>query len=314
MASYTRIKQSDLVEILSAYSLGEPLSIHELKGGQANSSFRFATRQGDFVLSVCDEKPLPEVIRLVAVLDLLKTHDFPTTRVVKTRNGEPALDWHGKPVMIKSYIAGDVPREINGAMMRQVGRQLARLHRIPAPAGIPRRFAYGLDSFREVIDAHRHSGYGRWLAAKSRSLEEALACDLPRCMIHGDLFYDNTLFDDGQLVAVLDFEEVCVYFRIFDIGMCLVGFWAREGKVSLELAGSLLSGYQSEMPLTAEERARLRDFAVFGATATSFWRFRQYNMVIPGSPLARSHLPMDRLADELTAFPREAFRDAVFNN
>jgi len=312
MATYTRIESADMDGILSQYDLGTLFSVEALKGGQANSSFKVKTSRGAFVLSICDEKTMAKVFSLTRVLDLLEEHDFLTTRVVKTLNGLSVIDLYGKPVFIKTYIQGQVPKKTDAGMIFQVGQQLSRLHRIKAPFEMPNQFAYGLQRFAEVIDSKTDSAYRKWLAAKRDYLRSVITDDLPRSMIHGDLFYDNTLFEGNRLVAILDFEEVCVYYRAFDIGMCFIGFCAQDNKVSLEKFKAIVAGYQSETLLTTEEKQQLQALAVLGATATSFWRFRQYNIIYLGSPLAQTYLQMNQLADQMEAYSKKTFEAAVF--
>jgi homoserine kinase type II len=313
MATYTPIDDVRLEKILCQYDLGPLVSVNALKGGQANSSFKLVTEQGSFVISICDEKRPAEVRTLTRVLDLLEEHHFPTTRVIKAMDGRAVVDLEGKPVFVKTYIEGAVPDRVDDGMIHQVGRQLARLHRIPAPDDIPRQFAYGWERFHEIIDAATpHAGYRQWLMGKRDYLRHAMVSRLPQSMVHGDLFYDNTLFDGDRLVAILDFEEVCLYDRAFDIGMCLVGFCARDDAVSLERFRALAAGYESETLLTAEERRQLQPLAVLGAAATSFWRFRQYNIIFPGSDLSETYLDMSRFADQLQAYSPKAFEAAVF--
>lgn len=312
MAAYTPIDKAEIDPILAQYNLGELVSVAALKGGQANSSFKLKTGKGTFVLSVCDEKPMADVLALTQVLDLLVAHDFPTTRVVKTLSGHSVIDLDGRPVFIKPYIRGQVPKQTDAGMLFQVGRQLSRLHRIEPPADIPRQFAYGWERFADVIDANTDSAYRHWLAAKRDYLQNTITPDLPQSMIHGDLFYDNTLFEGNKLLAILDFEEVCVYYRAFDLGMCFVGFCAQDNTISLEKFKALVAGYQCETRLTTKEKQQLQAMAVLGATATSFWRFRQYNLIYPESPLSHTYLKMNRLADRLEAYPRKTFETAVF--
>jgi Ser/Thr protein kinase RdoA (MazF antagonist) len=47
---------------------------------------------------------------------------------------------------------------------------------------------------------------------------------LPRGLIHSDFFTDNTLFRDGEVVAILDFEDACEDVFLFDVTMAIHGF------------------------------------------------------------------------------------------
>lgn len=203
MATYTQIDNTEINTMLSHYDLGSFVSLQALKGGQANSSFKLETQRGAFVISICDEKSMADVTTLTHVLDLLEKNDFPTTRVVKTTDNRSVVQLKGKPVFVKTYIHGRVPERTSTAMIFQVGRQLARLHRIPPPADVPGQFAYGLESFDEVINAKTNHGYRQWLSAKKDYLQGAISDDLPQNLIHGDLFYDNTLFIDKDRKSVV---------------------------------------------------------------------------------------------------------------
>ena len=312
MATYSDISLEEIEVLLGDYDLGDVLAAAPLKGGQANSSFQLRTSRGRFVLSICDEKSMAEVRGLASVLDQLARHQFPTTRVVAARSGARTTTFRGKPVLIKAFIGGSVPEILTTGMVAQIGRQIARLHAIPAPEGVPTHFAYGTDRFDEVIASSADPAYRRWLADKKAYLEQAERSDLPRALIHGDLFHDNTLFEGERLTAILDFEEACRFLRVFDLGMCAVGVCAENGLIVMDKVRALVAGYAAHGVLTDSERERLQAFIVYGATATSFWRFRQYNLILPGHPEAARYREMNHIANQVQAISSDTFQRAVF--
>jgi len=312
MASYTQIDLDNIKRIVSRYDLGEVSVFENLKGGQANSSFKLRTNAGFFILSICDEKSFSEVGQLADLLKHLEEKDFPTTRVINASDGSLVTEHQGKPVFIKRYLEGSVPREMKPKMLYRLGHEIARLHRIEAPKGLPDQFAYGLKSFDEVIFSPASTGYRTWLKEKQAYLEQAISPDLPRGLIHGDIFYDNTLFKNDELVAIIDFEEACRYSKIFDLGMCTVGTCNTNGLVDLKKTRNLVGGYQSFRRLESAEREQLQPFVIYGAVATSFWRFRQYNLILPDSANSRTYLKMNAIADQIHQLPPEKFYREVF--
>lgn len=50
-----------------------------------------------------------------------------------------------------------------------------------------------------------------------------LHSDLPKGIVHGDVFSDNALFLNGRLVAIIDWEEVCEDSLLIDVGMTICG-------------------------------------------------------------------------------------------
>ena len=310
MAAYTTLTANEIEQLTAPYDLGPLVRVEPLGGGLANSSFILSTADRQFVLSVCDEKDLAEIVILTSALDRLNAHGFLTSALIRTRDGRTHLELHGKPVYLKEYIDGEVVRDLTPEMLYQVGEALATLHEVPPFGGIPETFAYGLEIFDEM--AGRKDAFAAWLRAEKGRFMTATPPQLPRGMIHGDLFYDNMLFEGGRLKAILDFEEVCSYFLIFDLGMCAAGSCTTEAGLSLELTAALVAGYQAKRRLLDLEKKFLQDHIAYGAAATAFWRYRQFNIIHPGSGRENAYLQMKNLADQVNRLDRENFNKAVF--
>src|SRR5258706_9708392 len=79
--------------------------------------------------------------------------------------------------------------------------------------------------------------------------------DLPRGVIHGDLFRDNVLFAAGRVKGVIDFYFACDEALLFDIAVT-INDWCVNADARLDpaRARSLLAAYQQVRPLTDGER------------------------------------------------------------
>ncbi len=270
-----------------------------IEGGAGNSSYLLQSQQGDYVLTVFDDKSREYVDRLGRLLLVLEQHDFPTTRLLQPEQGCMTAMYGDKRVMLKEYIAGDVCRDLSLAMLSQVGASMAKLHQLEIPDQLlEREHPYGLHWFGSVIGRNIDPSYESWLAGQIRYLTENIPADVPRGFIHGDLFYDNLLFEGDELRALIDFEETCFYFKAFDLGMGIVGTCRGDTKVVPEKVAALVAGYQGVRVLEAEEKRALPLFAEYAATATSCWRYWKYNIDIPRSKDADKHWEMVRLAEE----------------
>lgn len=297
MADLTILTKEDVQSILKSYDLGDLKNVSPLSGGQANSSYRLLTSRGSFTLSVCDEKSTEEVYSLTRVLEYLESNRFPATHLVRSVIGHNFIDYQNTPVYIKQFLNGSVIRELDRPMLEQVGNTIARLHELTAPECVPHVFAIGLEHFEEVLTADIFNPFKEWLRDKTEMLKTELDLTMARGFIHGDIFWDNLLFKDGNLTAVLDFEEACQYFLLLDLGMAAVGCCSVEGRFNTEKITWLLQGYQNRRLLTGPEKDQFIPFLVYAATATAFWRFRQYNLRYPNLNLKDSHKEMAALAD-----------------
>jgi homoserine kinase type II len=312
MAKLTLLTRPDIEHILGRYNLGIVFSCTPMDGGLANSSVKIAAEGGCYVLSVCDEKEMEDIRLLCAVLGYLEHHDFPTTRVVATSDGESCIDFQGQPIYLKRFIAGEVVETLSAVQLREIGAALASLHDIAPFPGLPKKFSYGIECFDELRDLSAAESYYRWLINCRARIEEARSEPLPRGFVHGDLFFDNLLFDHGRLVALLDFEEACDYYKIFDLGMTAAGCCAPAGAFSLEMTAALVEGYQSRRRLEDSERRHLQLHVEYGAAATSFWRYRQYNIKNPDPKLSDHYLAMVEIARRVQSIDDRTFMEAVF--
>ncbi len=304
------MQQNDVQAIAGDYALTEVV-VEPFEGG-ANSSFALHTRQGDYVLTVFDEKSWEDVVKIGQLLMLLAEHEFPTTRLLQTKEGALATTFGDKPVMVKEYIDGHVVKNLDTAMVSQLGVAMGRLHQVPTPDYLPVEHAYGLQMFSQAIGRNINPEYEKWLSEQLAYLERSIPSQLPRGLIHADLFYDNVLFDGTDLKAVIDFEEACCYYRVFDVGMGIVGLCADGATIALDKARALVDGYQQLKRIEEGEREALQLFVEYAATATSYWRFWKYNIDTPAPEKADRYLQMVRLAKDARAIPKARFREAVF--
>jgi homoserine kinase type II len=325
MASFTQLNHTEVQQLMYNYAL-EVVEYKPLIGGNGNSSFIVKTQQARYVLTVCDDKSFDEVSVTAQLLKLLESHHICCTRLI-TPVGHPLLTtFDGKAMMLKGYIEGQVLEHLNELQLQQVGEQTAKLNAIPPPDYLPTEHPYGRALFPLAIGLNIDKKYEAWLAKELTFLYQNVSLDLPRGLIHGDLFYDNFLFghepEQDQFKALIDFEEACNYYLVFELGMAIVGSCVTAFEVEGEEAEleqvdfakvrALVAGYQKVRSLSQLEKASLQMFVRYAATATSYWRFNQYNVANPSEELARHHWGMVKLAQDVTDIPSTEFLGRVF--
>ena len=309
MAFYAQLDRSAVEGLTRRFGIGAITAFSVMGGGRENTSYCVETSSGKYVLTLWDQKSLKHATNLANLLVYLTNQGVRTSRVVVPPKEPIVLLYDEKPVMLKRYVDGDVTANLAGNLLVQLGKEMSRLHEVPAPSYLPQSFPYGRSHFPEVTNSNLGHAYIDWLSEKTSYLQKRIPQHLPMALIHGDVFFDNVIVQGDQLMAIIDFEEACHYYRGFDLGMVIVGACRDRQGISFEKAGRFIRGYEKETTLQSIERETLKTFAVYAAVATSFWRFRQYHLRRPEPQLYDKHVEMQTLADTISKYPDSSFTE-----
>ena len=311
MDQYTELKKNEIQKIAAEYNLSL-VDYEPIEEGVGNSNYLLRTRKKKYVLTIF-EIAWARVDALVKLLSLLAECDFPTTRLLSLATGQMITFSHGKPVLVKRYVSGQVAEDLDDAMLFQIGATMAQLHEIIAPDFLADNHACGLQTFLNIVGENIDPEYESWLAQQYNFLKKNIPRDLPRGIIHGDLFYDNVLFEGKKIKAIIDFEEVCQYYKLFDLGMGIVGLCKEETSIDLNKVQWLLNGYQQKRVLEKREKEYLQIFIEYAATSTSSWRYWKFNIDTPNVQKNDSHWEMVSVAKAVKRIPKERFIKGIIN-
>jgi homoserine kinase type II len=279
-----------------------------LSGGSENTNYLVNTENDSFVLTICEQKSIQEATELASLLVYLKRNNFSTSILVKTITGTLTTVWNAKPVMLKEFIEGDIIEDLPEDLLIYLGKELAQLHLIKVPDYLPKTVAYGLERFDEVQVYAPDAEFYKWLKSTQHYIENYIDTALPKALIHSDIFYNNIIADsDGKLATIMDFEEACYYYRVFDIGMMIIGTCRNNDTINSSKIASLLEGYQQEIKLLDIEKKALKAFTVYAATATAFWRHQNFNYVNVIPEKKEHYLEMKQLAESTMNLPDNYF-------
>lgn len=177
--------------------------------------------------------------------------------------------------------------EVTPAHSVQVGRFLASTHlRL---RGFRRRLRnpYGLPVVRGWLNVLATQGVATEVVARLTATLETLRKrrkPLPAGLIHGDLFVDNTKWEDATLRAVFDWEMAGRDHLVLDlaVALCAWSFIRDDKGMSLreDVAAALVEGYVKVRPLRDSERRGL--FTELRLAAVRFTASRIRDFEAPG--------------------------------
>ena len=283
----TAVRQLDLLQLESLvgeYPIGELIRHWPATQGIENSNFFLRTAQGGieshFVLTVL-EQPSNAGDAFVPLLDTCEQAGLPVPRLIRTRDGAPYTNLHGRRVMVCPRLPGGHVYNPTQKQVAAVGRFLARLHRATAAAGLTLpAYPRDLTWLEQQAEACRQQlGFADYRLLTDTRLALTSAMDrrdlaaLPQGCLHADLFRDNVLFNEWGLTGVLDFHHAAHGYLIYDLAVA-ANDWctASDGALDPERTLALLQAYHRIRPITRQELWFFPVFALYGALA--FWTSR----------------------------------------
>ena len=100
----------------------------------------------------------------------------------------------------------------------------------------------------------------------------------PVGIIHGDLYFDNSLFNEGKLVTLIDFEQSGRGRFILDLGIAISGSCLNDkgDNLDLDLIDSFIKGYEKSRSLLTIEKEFINTAILVGFFSISLWRIKRF--------------------------------------
>jgi len=283
MSVYTSISEAELKDFLAHYDLGELVDFEGISAGIENTNYFVNTTQQQMVLTIFETHTFDEMGYFLDLMAHLAEHQVPSAHPLGDRNGDYLRVLKDKPAALVMRLTG---REVTNPTVvhcAAIGAELARLHIAGKEFEGERASDRGPSWWRGTAQLIASRLSGEELALLESELEyqsQFRLADLPRGVIHADLFRDNALFEGERLTGLIDFYYACNDLLLYDIAVT-VNDWccATDGSLDQDKSLTLLQSYHNIRPLTVEER-RLWP-AMLRAGALRFWLSRLKDKLFP---------------------------------
>ncbi|MEL6257738.1 MAG: homoserine kinase, partial [Pseudomonadota bacterium] len=272
------------------------------------------TEQGRFILTLFEKRADPKDLPwFIALMQHLAARGFPAPEPVAARDGASLRTLEGRPSVIITFLDGLSPRRPNVAQCREIGSALARMHDALStfsehergnplgPAAWPALWS-GRTALAETLQPGLPALIDADLAAIAAA--RAVSNDLPRGVIHADLFPDNAFFIGDAFTGAIDFYFACHDALAYDLAVCL-NAWAFEDDLQYNFSkgAALISGYCEHRTLSDAEYATLPQLCL--GAAMRFFLTRLVDWAdTPGDALVKPKDPLEYAAR--LAFHRRA--------
>ena len=269
MAVYTKLSENNLKDFFSKYNLGKLLKFQGIQEGIENSNYFVKTDSGKFILTVyekrVEEKDLPFFMGL---MKNIFNKNFPSPEPIINKNGNYITEIFGKKAAVVSFLEGASKKNLTPDNCHEVGIYTAKLHMITKNLNIKRTNRLSVNSWRLIYrkiqrDCSKiYPDLTKIIERNLEIIEDKWPKNIPRGIIHADLFPDNIFFKGSKLTGIIDFYFSCYDFYALEIAICLnaLCFEGKNENLSFNVtkAKKFIDGYSSIRKLTEEEKESLK--------------------------------------------------------
>jgi len=309
MSVYTSVRPDELVEFLARYEQGALVSYQGIKEGIENTNYFVTTEQGEYVLTVFEKHGPDELPYFLDLMAHLAERGVPCPHPIPGRDGAYLQQINDMPAALVQRLRGRSPEQPSIEQCRAVGAALGHMHLAGKDFGEHRPNDRGPRWWREtseVVLPLLGEEDAALLREEIRFQGLYRFADLPRGVIHGDLFRDNVMFEDDELTGIIDFYYACDDVWLYDLAITVNDWCSRDdSSLDTERLGAVLSAYHEQRPLKAIERGAWP--VMLRAAALRFWLSRLYDLHFPRAgeithikdPDVFKSILQDRIANEV---------------
>ncbi len=266
MAVYTHVPAEEMAALLARYGLGALRSAKGIAEGVENSNYLVEAERGRFILTLYEKRvDAGDLPFFLSLLDHLANHGLPVPRALRDREGQQIQTVSGRPACLIEFLPGvslshPTPRQAHAA-----GEALGRMHAALADFPLSRPNPLGPDGWcalaarcGDAVDAIQ-SGLAARIAGEIAFLNAHWPGDLPRAVVHADLFPDNVLMLGDAVTGMIDFYFACTEVRAWDLAVThsAWAFSADGTDYDATIGRALVDGYVGTFGLNDTEQAAL---------------------------------------------------------
>ena len=269
MAVYTKLNHNKIEEILSNYNLGKLNQFKGIEEGIENSNYFLSVENKKFILTVYEKRVKSEDLPFFSnLMSSLNKSNFKCPAPIINNQNETITDFEGKKLMIVSFLEGKAKQSLSPLNCKSVGIEVANMHKITSNFKFKRDNDLSVKSWRTLFNSVKdkcskiHKDLPKLIEENLGDVEKNWPVNLPRGIIHADLFHDNIFFIKDKFSGIIDFYFSCEDFLAFEIAICFNALCFDGLKENLSFnvtkAKNFIDGYTSVRKLSDEEKNNIK--------------------------------------------------------
>tara|TARA_Y100001970_G_C14218483_1_gene851112 strand:- start:1457 stop:2422 length:966 start_codon:yes stop_codon:yes gene_type:complete len=264
MAVYTKISNNDIAKINNKFNIEKIISFHGIKQGIENTNYLLKSKNKKYILTIFEkrvsEKEIPFFMKL---MDILNNSKITCPRPIKTNSKNYVIKLKRKSACIVSFLEGREKKILKSRNCFTVGKSIAKMHLITKKIKLNRKNSMGIKNLSDLLKkikfkSKKSSNLKNFLSNNLKNIKTNWPKDLPKGIIHGDLFIDNIFFKKNKLSGFIDFYFAANDYFMYEIAICInaLCFDFKNGKffINKNKIKRLMEGYESIKKISFKEK------------------------------------------------------------
>lgn len=265
-------------------------SVALISNGVINTNYICFAGDRKYILKLYNFKGIDEIRFEVEVLEFLKHHNFPSPRLLTSKNNELIVIFQNKPSILFDYIEGENIKIITPKLLEQAGTLQAEMHNILKDfAPSVEKSTWDPGELKHLVKEYKNavieSGFPEGLKFMSFANQELerydFPQDLPKGVTHQDIKSENIIVEGDKIKGIVDFDNSYVGAFLFDIATTIIWGCFKDELFDKKMFFSFINGYSKKRGLSELENEYLEDSI----------KFRLVREVFIG-PFVTMHLPL----------------------
>ena len=268
MAVYTKIDNKDILLLSKKFDLGKITKFQGIKQRIENTNYLLKNKKNKYILTIFEKrvqkKDLPFFMKL---MDDLNHKKISCPKPLKDKNGKYLTVIKNKSACVVTFLKGKDKKTLNNRNCYDAGKNIAKLHKASNKIKLYRKNSMSVNNLNVLL---KSIGFkSKTIAPNLKSLlkinlkeiKKEWPKNIPKGIIHGDLFIDNIFFKKNKFAGFIDFYFSSNDYLMYEIAICInaLCFDKKNNKFILnnQKTKSLINGYQSIKKISQKEKNSL---------------------------------------------------------
>ena len=267
MAVYTKINQKEINTINENFNVEKIISFKGIKQGIENTNYLLKSKKKKYILTIFEKRVLQkEIPFFMKLMSELNYSQINCPKPQKKKDGGYLIKIKNKTACIVSFLKGKDKTSLNFKNCHDIGKMIAEMHLSTKKINLSRKNSMGVRYLNPLLKSikfrsKKFTNVEKFLKTNFKDIKTKWPKDLPKGIIHGDLFIDNIFFINNRLSGVIDFYFAANDYFMYEIAICVnaLCFDKKKSKfvMNKKKVKNLIKGYEKIRKISIKERKSL---------------------------------------------------------